>query len=178
MKQNVLFIVCLLALSLIFNSCKKSEVAHSTGGKVELFLLESYKTVGSAYSFQIDEKTVVTNAQPLLNYSDFLSYDSKKYTFVVTENARNAITGLKHSVWGVAFAIKANDVLIYTGYFWPSYSSMGCSWLVVDPIRLSMGNEMILNLGYPGLLVGQVIPDKRNDERILSILASDNKLIR
>ena len=178
MIHKFLFIVCLLALSLIFTACKKSEMAHYDGGKVELYLLESYKTVGSAYSFQIDEKTVVTNAQPLLNYSDFLSYDSKNYTFVVTENARNAITGLKHSVWGVAFAIKANDVLIYTGYFWPSYSSAGCSWLVVDPIRLSMGNEMILKLGYPGLLVGQVIPDKRNDERILSILASDNKLIR
>ena len=49
-------------------------------------------------------------------------------------------------------------------------------WLLTQECFLY--NELIVQLGYPGLVEGQVIPDKRNDKRILDIFANDDKLIK
>lgn len=46
-------------------------------------------------------------------------------------------------------------------------------WKLMD-----LNNELSVQLGYPGLREGQIIPDKRNDKRILDIFTSDNKLIK
>lgn len=43
---------------------------------------------------------------------------------------------------------------------------------------MDLNNELSVQLGYPGLREGQIIPDKRNDKRILDIFTSDNKLIK
>ena len=176
MKQQILFIALILTLPSIFIACHKNEVVNPKNGSVELFLLDSYHTIGS--TVQIDEKTVVTKSHPLVSYADFLTYDPKTYTFRISDSAKEAIKSLQLSVHGLAFAIKANNVLIYTGYFWPAYSSASCDWMVIDPATLSIGNELIVQIGYPGLIEGQVIPDKRNDQRILDIFTSDNKLIK
>lgn len=114
----------------------------------------------------------------MLPYSDFLTYDPNTFSFNISDAAKETIKKLEHSVHGIAFAIKANNVLIYTGYFWPGYSSASCDWVVIDPMRLNLDNILDVRLGYPGLIEGQVIPDKRNDHRILEIFNSDNKLIK
>jgi hypothetical protein len=43
-------------------------------------------------------------------------------------------------------------------------------------MMVSAVNKMQVRLGYPGLLPGQVIPDKRNDPRIIQVFKQDNKL--
>jgi hypothetical protein len=52
-----------------------------------------------------------------------------------------------------------------------------CDWLVIDPLDYSGRHELKVKLGYPGLVEGDVIPDKRNDEKLLDVLRMDNKLI-
>ena len=175
MKRPILFICLFATLSFIFCACDKKESSNSSNGRVELFLLDSYKTVGS--TFQIDEKTIVTKSSPLVAYSDFLSYDSNSFVFKISDSAKASINGLKFSVYGIPFAIKASNTLIYTGYFWPGYSSTSCGWVVIDPTTLLLSNELSVRLGYPGLIEGQLIPDNRNDKRILDIFGSDNKLV-
>jgi len=176
MKRQILFITFFVALTFVFIACGKNENANPRNGHVELYLLDSFKTIG--YTNQIDEKTIVLKNRPLVTYSDFLSYDPGTYTFEISNTAKEAIKNLEHSVHGLAFAIIANNVLIYTGYFWPSYSSASCDWVVVDPMGLSLDNELMVALGYPGLMEGHVILDRRNDQRILDIFASDDKLIK
>jgi len=176
MKQQISFIVLVVTLTSIFIACNKNENTDPKDGKVELFLLDSYKTIGNSY--QIDEKTIITKSKPLVTYSDFLSYDSKTFSFKISDTAKENIKNLNHSVYGIAFAIKANNVLMYTGYFWPSYSSASCDWVVIDPGMLTLSNELSVQLGYPGFREDQIIPDNRNDQRILDIFASDGKLIR
>ena len=176
MKRQIIFTALIMMLGFIFIACDKNENTNPKNGSVELFLLDSYKTIGSTY--QIDEKTIVTKSQPLVTYSNFLSYDPSTFTFKISDTAKEAIKSLEHSVHGIAFAIKANHVLIYTGYFWPSYSSASCDWVVIDPGMLLISNELIVQLGYPGLIEGQIIADKRNDKRILDIFANDDKLIK
>jgi hypothetical protein len=176
MKRPIVFITFFVALTFVFIACGKNENTNPGSGHVELYLLDSFKTIG--YTNQIDEKSIVVKSSPLVAYSDFLSYDPATYTFKISDTAKEAIKSLEHSVHGRAFAIKAANSLIYTGYFWPSYSSASCDWVVIDPIGLSLDNKLMVELGYPGLMEGQVIPDRRNDQRILDIFASDDKLIK
>ena len=175
MKRQILFIGLFLTLNSIFIACDKNENTNYKDGGVELFLLDSYQTIGSTY--QIDEKTIVTKSQSLVTYSDFQSYDPSTFTFKISNTAKESIKSLDHSVHGIAFAIKANNVLIYSGYFWPSYSSASCDWVVIDPMMLLISNELTVQLGYSSSKV-ELIPDKRNDKRILDIFTNDDKLIK
>jgi len=174
MRQKIFTYTIIGILSLLSLGCEKVKV--DSDGKVELFLLESYSKIENSY--QIDETTVKTKASPLICYTDFISYDSSDYEFQISDKAKNAIDKIEHSVHGVAFALKANGILIYSGYFWPGYSSASCDWVVIDPIMTSADNKIKVCLGYPGLIQGQVIPDKRNDSRIIDIFERDNKLIK
>ncbi len=175
MKPQILFIALIVSLTFIFTACDKNENTDSLDGTVELFLLDSYKTIGNTY--QIDEKTIITKSHPLVTYADFQSYDPNTFTFIISDAAKETIQSLKHSVHGIAFAIKANNAVIYSGYFWPSYSSASCDWVVIDPMMLLISNELIVQLGHSPSTV-ELIPDNRNDKRILDIFTSDDKLIK
>jgi hypothetical protein len=175
MKRLLLISFLAVLFNLVIVACdeKKEEDKNPGVGSVDLYLLKSYKTIGS--TCQIDESTAVTNESPLVAFSELLSYNSATYTFRVSDAARASIMNLDHSVHGVAFAIKANDTLVYAGYFWPGYSSLSCNWVVIDPLSLYASNDLRVTIGYPG--PGEEIPDKRNDKRILDIFADNNKLI-
>jgi len=172
MKTKLIYALLGAAL-LPFYGCEKGEKALISDDKVELYLLESFSTIGT--SRQIDESAVLLKQQPLIVYADFLYYDTSDFSFGLSDKAVNAINNIQHSTFGVPFAITVNDTLIYTAYFWPSYSSGGCNWAVVDPIMTRSG-EMQVRLGYPGQFPGQTIPDRRNDRRIVNVFKNDNKI--
>ena len=172
MKQKLFYLI--IGLLVMFSAgCEKDNNVNSKG-KVELYLIDSFSKIDNSY--QINESSVITESSPLIEYAYFLSYESAEYTFELSEKAKEIIENLEHSVHGLAFAIKANDTLIYTGYFWPSYSSVSCDWIVIDPFMTNAGDKMSVRLGYPDLVQGQIIQDKRNDERIIEIFKHDNKL--
>jgi len=177
MKRQILFITLFVILNFIFIACDKNENTNLKNGSVELFLLDSYKTI-SGTNHQIDERTIVTKAKALVPYSDFLSYNPGTNTFKISDAAKETLKSMEYPVYGIPFAIKANNVVIYTGYFWPGYSSASCDWVVIDPMALLTGNDLRVELGYPSLSEGQIIPDHRNDPQILNTFASDDKLIK
>ncbi len=177
MRQKLFSYLIISVLGLSFPGCETDE--GNSSGKVELYLLETYSRVDdSGLSGQIDETTLVTKDSPLINYADFLSYDSADHSFVISDEAKEAVENLQQSVTGVAFALKANDTLIYSGYFWPSTSSAICDWVVIDPITASMENKLEVRIGYPGPDYAEGTPDRRNDPRIIMIFASDGKLVK
>jgi hypothetical protein len=168
-------ILSVFGLFILFaNACERDESNVNPADKVELFLIHSYSRIDN--SSQIDENSVVTEKKPFIYYSDFLSYDSTACVFELSDSATEAVKNIEYSSYGKAFAVKANDTLIYTGYFWSSYSSLSCEWTVIDPLMTSLGNEIQVKLGYPYLIPGQTIPDKRNDKRIIRIFKHDDKL--
>jgi len=112
-----------------------------------------------------------------LTYADFLSYNSSTRTDEISESGILKVKNLSHSTHGIAFAIKADRELVYSGYFWPGYSSMSCDWVTIDPMSIAYSGTCAVRLGYPGATNGVIIPDKRNDPRILDIFRRDNKLI-
>jgi len=151
------------------------ELGNEGAGEVELYLVDSFDTPEG--SFEIKSSSVVIRETPLVAYDDFLTYNADEYLFLITDEAKEAIQSLQHSVHGLAFAVTSDREIIYTGYFWPSYSSLGCDWVVIDPLMLFGDNELRVRLGYPGLLEGTDVPDHRNDRRILNQFRRDGKLI-
>ena len=172
MRANPVVFFLSALLFLISISCEKN--TSDVKGEVELYLMESYETTGFC---EIIQSSVETSNKPLIKYSDFKSYNAKKYFFEITDRAKESIEGLEHSVHGLPFAMVADDQLIYTGYFWPSYSSASCQWIVIDPLMIYGDNKLRVKLGYPGPIDGIEIPDERNHPLILDIFRRDGKLI-
>jgi len=173
MKQKLFYSIIVLFV-LINAGCEKDNNNGYSNGKVELYLIDTFSVIDNSY--QIDESNLITESTPLINYSDFLLYDSSEYSFELSDKAVEKIDSMEYSVHGLAFAVKANDTLIYTGYFWPGYSSASCDWIVIDPLMVRTGNKIKVRLGYPGTIPGLVIEDKRNDERLIRIFKHDGKL--
>lgn len=159
--------------SILLPSCEKE--GSGVTGVVELYLLKSHETLDAWGG--IDSASVVPEEEPLIAYSEFTSYDPENHVFTITESARAAVSNLEVPVQGIPFAVEADGTPVYTGYFWPAYSSQSCQWIVVDPVRVSFSNEMKVELGYPGLFEGFRIPDQRNHPLILNIFRRDGKLV-
>jgi len=176
MKLNTicLFVVLLFMGALMACDKDDGDPSGDVTGEVELFLLESYEVVNE--TAEIDLASVVLKEDPLLRYSDLKLYNAKEYFFKVTDAARERIEWMEHSVSGEAFAVLADGELIYTGYFVPSYSSLSVQWIVIDPVFWHSTNRMFVKLGYPAHFEGALIPDLRNDERILKIFRRDGNL--
>ncbi len=164
----------IISLFILFSvGCKKNDNSEISG-KVEIYLVENFSKIGNTQ--QIDENTVVTAKLPLVYYDDIISYDSTEYAFKLSKRAIDTIKSFAFVSGIKAFAIKANNTLIYAGYFWPAYLSTVCDWYVIDPILAGNENKVQVQLGYPGLMPGMHIFDKRNDKRMIQILQRDNKL--
>lgn len=175
MKNAFTYFILVTLSTIVITGCHKSE--KEVTGDVELYLLDSWENIGQ--SCEIDASSVGIDSVPLIRYADFVSYNSIANVFRITDNAREAVEALEFPVNGRAFGFYADDELIYTGYFWPAYSSLSCQWIVIDPFILDWGldNELHVELGYPGLTEGVDIPDERNNEKILAIFRRDGKLI-
>ena len=173
MKNTLIFVPTIILLFLFFTACEKNN--ENVTGVVELYLLEVYETVGETP--EIDLATVILAPEPLLGYPDFKSYNAKEYYVKVTDDARETIEEMDHSVAGVPFAVTADEEVVYTGYFVPAYSSISMQWIVIDPVFWRLNNRMYVALGYPGQFEGSVIPDHRNDPRILDIFRRDGNLV-
>jgi hypothetical protein len=157
----------------LLTSCQGDET-HS-GGKVELYLLESFTTID--HSCQIDDAGITLEDGPLIPYSDLVSYNSSEHIFELSEHGKETISDQDLAIHGKPFGVAIDGEVIYTGYFWASFSSSICQWITTDPLFIELNNGLKMQLGYPGQIDGIEIPDKRNDPRILATFKRDGKLI-
>lgn len=174
--KQIIQVILFAMATFICPSCENSDgLVEESGSGVEIYLLNDYRTVTGEGQI-IDESSIRTKPAPLVYYSEIISYDDETHTIEFTRSAADKIFGLNAPTNGKAFAIMVNRELIYTGYFWPLYSSATCNWPTIDPIPLHSGVKAKINLGYPGDFGAEKITDRRNDSRIIAILSRDGKL--
>lgn len=173
MKKLSQFIVLLTIIA--FTSCIEDDAIISSYGEVEIYLLDDYNS--DELSGVINESGVKIKETPLIKYYDIISYNAKAHTFKVKDSAIEAIEDLEYSGFRMAFGVVANKQLIYTGYFWTGLSSSICNWTIIDVVLMEETNELNVQLGYPYLMEGMNIPDKRNHDQILNIFRGSGKLI-
>ena len=172
MYKNIYTLLSFLFLFILIG-CDENEIA--SGDRVEFYLIETYNTIDNTE--QINEASVVLASEPLIYYEDILRYDQDEFIFEISEKAIAAIEQLNVPVNGIAFAIAVDRNLIFSGYFWPSYSSATCQWIYTDPLMIDFYEGLKINIGYPSILPGEIIPDNRNDPRMLQVLRRDGKLV-
>lgn len=170
--------VAIILLVIIFSSgCEKNVSPRMPGRNVEFYLITDFQKQG--LSSKIINSTVKLSDSVIIYYDDIISYDQDNYTFTLTKGCSNKFTlDDNYKIHGMPFAVTIDKEIVYTGYFWYSFSSSIVDWITIDPLFLSMNNTMRVSLGYPGLIQGDYIPDNRNDQRILDRLRRDGKLIR
>ncbi|MDD3034941.1 MAG: hypothetical protein PHT25_10145 [Bacteroidales bacterium] len=165
--------------AIILASCEKNPSMDVDGGLrgpkfnyvVEIYMLKSFTTNSGQ---QIIDSSVVLLPTPLINYSDITYYNKSTCTFGLTEEGKRKLSKLQVPVGGVPFGVAVDKCLIYTGYFWPAHFSSLCNWVYTDPIMGEYSGELAIKLGT--VTDNNVIPDKRNNEAILYIMAKHNKL--
>jgi len=114
--------------------------------------------------------------KPLLTMEDIISYSITTHEIELTAAGYEKIRGLSVPVDGIPFAVCVNGQPIYTGAFWPGYSSLSFDGIVIDPIFATIEHPVIqIQLGYPGpdFFKGE---DPRSDPRILMVLERVGKL--
>jgi hypothetical protein len=170
-QLKTLYLLLFFVAAWIISCDRVNEVT----GDVALYLLEEYHTTGDGCP--IDESSVVLEPDPLITYDGLTYYDANEYEFGITREVMEVISNMEFPVSGVPFGVTAGGKLVYTGYFWPLYSSLACPWITIDPLFMEINQSLSVQLGYPGAIEGADLPDPRNDPRILDIFRRDGKLI-
>jgi len=170
-------IILTVVIFFILTGCDKNgDIKNNSNSGIEIYLLRDYQTEEN--SCKIIENTVKINHEPLIKYSDIISYNKNTCAFTVSDSIIFYNDREYCPLLWKAFSVTVDKEVIYTGYFWTSFSSLGCNWIIIDLLKYSWKNELIVELFYPGYRIGDtIIMDKRNDSRILDVLRKDNKLI-
>jgi len=155
-------------LILLLASCEKYD--RNIEGDINIYLLDDYTTAEN--SMKILSDGIVLAEEPIASYSEIIEYNSEEYSFKMS---MDAITRIGNE-FGSAFAVTLEDEVIYTGYFWSDVSSAVVDWIVMDMTLYEFSISMTVQLGYPWLFDEWSIPDRRNDNRLLSVFARDGKL--
>lgn len=142
---------------------------------IELYLLKSYTLVNE--TCQINELTCQLEESPLIKYDEFISYQPGEHTFKISESAISKIKQLDETVAGIAFAITADGDIVYTGYFWSVYSSLGCMWNVAYRQYIGYVDGMQIHNSYPESVSSPGYPDNRNHPLIVETFRKDKKLV-
>jgi len=177
-KLFKLIVSTLLLLALLsISGCQLIDLNPPNGGKVDIYLLKTWHKAQDSERI-VEEKTIELYDEPLIGYDEIILYDQENFSFKLMESARQKIINMENFGHRLAFAVTANDSIVYTGYFWASFSSSLCDWVVIDPLSVHFSEIMPVTLGYPGLLPEFNIPDKRNDPSIIQIFKDGKKLKR
>lgn len=162
---------------ILISGCERYISPRVPGKNLEFYLIKDFQTQDA--SAKIINSTVTLTDSIIIYYDDILSYNPDNYAFRLTEGcAKRLGYNDNYKIHGMAFAVTVDKKVIYTGYFWCSYSSASVDWVTIDPLFLSINNTMKVSLGYPGLIQGDYIPDNRNDQRIIDLLTRDGKLAK
>jgi hypothetical protein len=168
-------LLVILFIVLLTGGCEKYKSERDPGYGLEFHRIKDFQKEDSG--FKIINSSVTISDSVIIYYDEIVSYNPENYTFTVTGDCANRLNDFElNQIHGTPFAVTVNKQVIYTGYFWCSFSSTGVNWITIDPLNFTGKNQLRVSLGYPGSIFGDYIPDNRNDVRILDLLIKDGKL--
>jgi hypothetical protein len=173
--HHTILILGTLFMLLFGISCEKETRLINAGTDVEIYLLQKYSVLQG--TDEIIHSSVVMENEPLVSYDQILEYNAADHSFRIAEPAIKAINregGLRCHF--KAFAVTVDREVIYTGYFWPAYSSTIKQYFIIDPILYDGKNRLTVQKAYPTNSYAGNYKDFRNDSRILDIFRRDGKL--
>lgn len=172
--MKIIFIILFTASAIICFSCSQTTGVSDTNqdGRLSIYLVYSFEK--GPYDEPIIKAISISDSL-ILKDADIVWYDSALHRLKITDSkAREFYTG-HWPVDGRAFVLVVDSSIIYTGYFWPSYSSLSCNWICIDPLNIN--GELKISLGYPSDRPDfDKNRDARNDPRIIRFFEKEGKL--
>jgi hypothetical protein len=117
--------------------------------------------------------------QPLVSTEDIVAYSRQTHAIRLTSDSYARVAQLRVPTSGIPFQVRVGGETIYSGAFWPLYSSQSYDGVVIKvPLMPNPVNDsdrtMSITLGYPG---GEFFQgsDPRSDPRILKALEQAGK---
>jgi hypothetical protein len=155
----------------LFSNCKKSALdTTAQRDRIEIFSLKKFQWKADN-TCVIDLASVELESSPLISNDDIVSYNSTAFTL---ELKGNAVQNMKNLTPRTPFAVTVDGKIIYIGVHMPLIMSSVCFESIT--LHSLSPNLVKLQLGYPGVLNGVTIDDRRNDSRILGTLKKQGKL--
>lgn len=160
-------LTCLLVAAALFClSCKREDAG---GEAVELYLLKNSPTVPG--KCQVDASLAQLEDNPAVSNEDIMAYAMSTHTFQLSDAAFRRVKAFSDRT---AFAVTVDRRVIYYGFFKPSISSSSCGESITMDVLPD--KNVVLRLGYPGVMTGVTIDDQRNNASLLATLNKQNKL--
>lgn len=148
--------------------------------EVEIYLLDSLMSDTEQY-----RKGIIDHSSlPFIADSEILYYQIDQsysnhdpaYSVVFNDLARDKLSKLDIPVCcGRHFAIAVNKTPVLDGYFWNSYSSYSCDFLIAEVSSL---NKLEIRNGYPKERSFGDLPDPRRDRTLLQAFHETKRLLR
>lgn len=149
-------------------SCQEEDCCFPRAGEqVEFQLLKYYSTKPGTHS---EIATAITTGKSFISYDEIDSYDESNYTFTID---REVLSRVREITEPTPFAVVVDRQVVYTGFFWPSFMSIPCDCLRIDPLATS--DQLKVELGYAALRDLSHL-DHRNEKVLLGTLQRDGKL--
>jgi hypothetical protein len=161
----------ILLVVLLFVAGFRCEKAAVAGKDVEIYLLAKGGLMPSAC--KVDANNAKLASGPILRSDDIISYSASTHIFTLQPAAYKSIEALTDTT---PFAVTVDREVIYFGIVKSNFSSSSCDQSITMDNMLRV-NTIEMRLGYPGLLDGVVIEDKRNDDLLIATLRSLGKLV-
>ena len=119
-------------------------------------------------------ESLILQDEPIMDIEDMLSYDWENHLITLTTEAFEAFGNIENKVKstnGLPFVFMVEEEKIYLGNIYPAYSSyihMDLPYITVAPfteLRITRAPS-------------QDVEDKRNDDRIYSVLLEYDKIVQ
>lgn len=141
-------------------------VPRESVGEFSIYLTTQEAPAASLSQASLD--TLELENQPILSGDDVLRYSRETHEIVLTSPAYERINQLSVPTGGRGFVVCVGNERIYTGAFWPLFSSQSSDGVVIEvPL---VDQSMRIQVGYPEPLDLFKGEDFRSDVRILQSL--------
>jgi hypothetical protein len=163
-------IILLLVFSALLFNCSNSTSPVIQDSELGIYLLKD-TLINSKDAMEIALESLELQSDPILDIEDIISYNWVEHIIKVSSINFEKVKSIKNkikSTYGLPFVVAVGKDKIYLGNFFPLYSSL----MYMDLPHIDVAPLTEIKIFKAPL----DIEDKRNDERIYSVLKESGKL--
>jgi hypothetical protein len=153
---------------------ERTQPVYKSGEGVEIYLAKHTNPYDYSINYTaINLDTIQLQDEPLIRYNDIKKYNLQNHEAELNIPAKS-INKFQPHVYGHMFVLTVDKQRIYCGFILPTLSSAIDQWVMIREPLGDEANEKKLPIHFVSQQPNQ---DPRSDQRIISRLNEDGKLI-
>jgi hypothetical protein len=165
---------CIQSVTKVTSTSAEVTTTSTQGEGFAIYLTKDILPLGTA----IPLNQLSLQSQPLISTDDIVSYSTITHQLTLTESCYDQLQSSIPQTMYPTFVVCVDNVPIYSGTFWPEYSSAIASGVVIDyPLRFSERHLNTITISYASPQPPRpTINDLRNDHKIIDALQKAGKI--